>query len=39
MGCDHGGYPLKEALRAFLEHEGHEVLDFGTDSELSLIHI
>ena len=33
MGCDHAGYLLKEALRAFLLEEGHEVLDFGTDSE------
>ena len=33
MGCDHAGYPLKEVLRAFLVEEGHEVLDFGTDSE------
>jgi ribose 5-phosphate isomerase B len=33
MGCDHAGYPLKEALKVFLEHEGHEVVDLGTDSE------
>lgn len=33
MGCDHAGYPLKEALKAFLKEEGHEVEDFGTDSE------
>jgi ribose 5-phosphate isomerase B len=33
MGCDHAGYPLKVVLKAFLEEEGHEVLDFGTDSE------
>jgi ribose 5-phosphate isomerase B len=33
MGCDHAGYPLKEALKAFLSDEGHEVEDFGTDSE------
>ena len=33
MGCDHAGYPLKEALKSFLEQDGHEVLDFGTDSE------
>jgi len=33
MGCDHAGYPLKVELKAFLEQEGHEVLDFGTDSE------
>ena len=34
MGCDHAGYPLKEALKAFLNEEGHEVEDFGTDSEM-----
>jgi ribose 5-phosphate isomerase B len=33
MGCDHAGYHLKEALKAFLKEEGHEVEDFGTDSE------
>ena len=33
MGCDHAGYPLKEALKAFLKEEGHEVEDLGTDSE------
>ena len=33
MGADHAGYPLKEALKSFLQEEGHEVLDFGTDSE------
>jgi ribose 5-phosphate isomerase B len=33
MGCDHAGYPLKEALKTFLEEEGHEVEDVGTHSE------
>jgi len=33
MGCDHAGYPLKEALKIFLSEQGHEVEDFGTDSE------
>ena len=32
MGCDHAGFPLKEHLRTFLEAEGHQVLDLGTDS-------
>ena len=33
MGADHAGFALKEALKAFLLEEGHEVLDVGTDSE------
>jgi ribose 5-phosphate isomerase B len=33
LGCDHAGFPLKEALKSFLADEGHEVLDLGTDSE------
>jgi ribose 5-phosphate isomerase B len=33
LACDHAGYLLKEALKAFLHEEGHEVLDLGTDSE------
>jgi ribose 5-phosphate isomerase B len=33
MGSDHAGYQLKEELKTFLQNEGHEVLDVGTDSE------
>lgn len=33
MGCDHAGYRLKVELKAFLTEQGHEVVDFGTDSE------
>jgi ribose 5-phosphate isomerase B len=32
LGSDHAGFPLKEDLKAFLADEGHECLDFGTDS-------
>ncbi|MGZ6546059.1 MAG: ribose-5-phosphate isomerase [Actinomycetota bacterium] len=32
MGADHAGFPLKETLKSFLEGEGHEVFDCGTDS-------
>jgi ribose 5-phosphate isomerase B len=32
IAADHAGFPLKEQLRTFLESEGHEVLDLGTDS-------
>ena len=33
IGCDHGGYALKERLKKFLEEKGHEVQDVGTYSE------
>jgi ribose 5-phosphate isomerase B len=32
VGADHGGYPLKEELKAFLAELGHRVRDFGTNS-------
>lgn len=32
LGCDHGGYALKEAVRAHLETLGHRVEDFGCHS-------
>jgi len=30
VGSDHGGYELKEFIKAQLEAEGHEVVDYGT---------
>ncbi len=36
MGCDHGGYPLKEHIKAYLESKGHEVVDCGCDSTASV---
>lgn len=33
IGADHAGYRLKEHLVGYLEAAGHEVVDFGTDSE------
>jgi ribose 5-phosphate isomerase B len=33
VGADHGGYPMKEELKTFLEELGHRVHDFGTNSE------
>ena len=32
MGCDHGGYLLKEQVKKYLTEQGHEVLDCGCDS-------
>ena len=32
IGCDHGGYALKEHIKAYLEEKGHELLDCGTYS-------
>lgn len=32
LGCDHGGFPYKAAVLAFLKSKGHEVIDFGTSS-------
>jgi ribose 5-phosphate isomerase B len=33
VGADHGGFQMKEALKAFLIELGHRVHDFGTNSE------
>jgi len=35
LGCDHGGYELKEALKRHLEKHGLKVADFGTNSRES----
>jgi len=32
MGCDHGGYALKQELAEHLKSLGHEVVDFGCHS-------
>ncbi len=32
LGADHAGFPLKEDLKGFLEEDGHDVKDHGTDS-------
>lgn len=33
IGSDHAGFKYKEEIRRFLAERGHEVIDFGTDSE------
>ena len=35
IASDHAGYAYKEELKSFLAGRGHEVRDFGTDSEES----
>lgn len=32
MGCDHGGYLLKEHIKKYLTEKGHEILDVGCNS-------
>jgi ribose 5-phosphate isomerase B len=36
IGTDHAGFPLKAPIVAWLTELGHEVVDFGTDSEASV---
>lgn len=33
LGCDHGGFELKEKVSVFLKGAGYDVLDFGTFSQ------
>ena len=33
LGADHGGFKMKEDLKGFLKELGHQVHDFGTNSE------
>ncbi len=30
LACDHGGLPLKEVVKAYLQESGYEPVDFGT---------
>ena len=32
IGCDHAGFPYKDALIETMEKAGHKVIDFGTNS-------
>jgi ribose 5-phosphate isomerase B len=33
IGSDHAGFRYKESIKRYLIDQGHEVIDFGTDSE------
>lgn len=35
IGSDHGGLALKESIKPFLVEQGHEVVDFGTETTAS----
>ena len=34
IGSDHAGFRYKESIKRYLRDHGHEVIDFGTDSEV-----
>ena len=36
IGCDHGGYRLKEEVKKYLEDKNIEYLDLGCESEQSV---
>lgn len=36
IGCDHGGFVLKDSIIAYLDEKGYEVLDFGTYTTASV---
>src|SRR3954468_20711871 len=36
IGSDHAGFRYKELIKHYLTEHNHEVVDFGTDSELSV---
>ncbi len=36
LGSDHAGFQYKEKVKELLQELGHEVIDFGTDSEVSV---
>jgi len=33
LGTDHAGFKMKEIIKAYLNRNGYEVVDFGTDNE------
>jgi ribose 5-phosphate isomerase B len=35
IACDHAGFHLKEEVKILLQNQGHQILDFGCDSQVS----
>jgi len=35
FGCDHAGFEIKEKITGFVESLGHEIIDYGTNSNKS----
>lgn len=36
LGCDHGGFPLKQRVASVIQSAGHTLVDCGTDSNCSV---
>lgn len=36
LGTDHAGFLYKEKIKEFLQKQGHEIVDFGTNSEAAV---
>jgi len=36
LGCDHGGFPLKQRITKIIDAAGHTVVDCGTNSDCSV---
>lgn len=36
LGCDHGGYELKEEIKKYLQNKNYEIIDVGTNSKESV---
>lgn len=36
LGCDHGGFPLKQRIYSVIQAAGHDVVDCGTDSNCAV---
>ena len=36
LGCDHGGFPLKNRVMTVIRDQGHEIVDCGTDSNCAV---